>query len=106
MKAQNSKYAKKNTNETASTPPTEFKLKRSESITSVNSYFSYKSGTSSSSNNNANKLLANLTTSQKEVNLDLMYLRLCCDCGKQLEKKYKSFKDKMVQPEFANLYDV
>jgi hypothetical protein len=35
-----------------------------------------------------------------------MYLRLCCDCGKQLEKKYKSFKDKMVQPEFANLYDV
>ena len=108
VKAQTAKYSS-GSSEQAKAAPTEFKLKRSDSITSVNSYFSYKSTTSSStSESNASKLFNSLTSNytSKEVNFDIIYLRLCCDCGKQLEKKYKFFKEKIIQPEFANLYDV
>ena len=77
--------------------PTEFKLKRSDSITSLNSYF-FKTASK-------DKETAFSSKSKKEPNLDSTYLRLCFDCGSLLEKKYKLLKDKMIRPELANLYD-
>ena len=108
IKAQTTKLVA-GSNEQHKAPPTEFKLKRSDSITSVNSYFFHSSSNSSSSNSLSSALGQSKKQAKgtvKEINFDLIYLRLCFDCGKLLEKKYKSFKDRMVQPEFANLYDV
>lgn len=82
---------------TNSTEEIEFKLKRSDSITSVNSYF-FKSTQESKEKLN--------TKDKSPLNTDQTYLRLCFDCGRLLEKKYKSLKDKIIRPEFANLYDV
>ncbi|RNA41431.1 rabenosyn-5-like [Brachionus plicatilis] len=73
----------------------EFKLKRSDSITSINSYF-FKSTQSAGDGPN-----------QKSISsFDQMHLRLCLNCGLILEKKYNIQKDKIIRPEFASLYDI
>jgi hypothetical protein len=60
----------------------ELKFKRSNSNTSIES----------SGNSNDN---------QKEV-----YIRLCIDCSRLLNKKYQSMKDKSIKPKIFSLYDV
>jgi hypothetical protein len=80
----------------------EFKLKRSESLTSVNSsYFFNKSNNSdkSSINNGDNHL-------KKVPDLEQFYLRLCCNCSDRLEKKYKTLKDKSIKSKFSAYYEV
>ncbi|CAF0796127.1 unnamed protein product [Brachionus calyciflorus] len=76
----------------------EFKLKRSDSITSMNSYFFRQ-------NNSLNSSESPSKTTNPNLNFDQMYLRLCFNCGLILEKKYNIQKDKIIKPEFANLYD-
>lgn len=81
----------------------EFKLKRSESLTSVNSsYFFNKSNNSdkSSMNNGGDNHL------KKVPDLEQFYLRLCCNCSDRLEKKYKTLKDKNIKSKFSAYYEV
>lgn len=73
----------------------EFKLKRSDSMTSINSYF-FKPTQSNAENSNQ----------KSSTLLNQIHLRLCLNCGLILEKKYNIQKDKIIRPEFANLYDV
>lgn len=75
----------------------EFKLKRSDSVTSVNSYF-FKA----SSNDSGKK--PNETPSQSD--LEQIYLRLCLNCSAVLEKKYKTLKDKLMKSKFTECYNV
>jgi hypothetical protein len=84
---------------------TEFKLKRSDSLTDVNSlsFFKLFDQDNVENENGKNK---NAKSNKKVLNLDQVYLRICFDCGRILEKKYKSLKDKIVRPIFDNLYDV
>ena len=60
----------------------ELKFKRSNSNTSIES----------SGNSNDN---------QKEV-----YIRLCIDCSRLLNKKHQTMKDKSIKPKIFSLYDV
>lgn len=64
-------------------------------MTSVNSYF-FKSTQSNSEN----------SIQKSSSSIEQMHLRLCLNCGLILEKKYNIQKDKIIRPEFANLYDV
>lgn len=63
----------------------------------MNSYFFRQNATNKDESMNKN----NATLS-----LDQLFLRLCCNCGQTLEKKYNIQKDKIIKPEFSNLYDV
>ncbi len=96
----------------------EFKLRRADSITSVNSYF-FKSNSDSNQQQTDNNDLAKKSFglsklsfgkmgsyNQAKSNPDQTYLRLCFDCGLTLEKKYKQLKDKTVRSHFSILYDV
>lgn len=74
---------------------TEFKIKRADSMTSVNSYFGGNSSESGS-----------VEKSGKIPKKDQMFLRLCGDCGRILEKKFKSFKDNASNNKFTSKYDV
>ena len=79
---------------------TEFKLKRSDSMSSVNSYFFKSTGSDHS--------LSSSPSSKKTVAHDLehIYLRLCLNCCALLEKKYKVLKDKLIKSNFTDLYNV
>jgi hypothetical protein len=65
---------------------TELKFKRSNSDTSISSH--------NFDNHDANN-------GQKDV-----YIRLCVDCGRLLNKKYQSMRDKSNRPKIFTLYDV
>lgn len=77
----------------------EFKLRRADSINSVNSYF-FKQNPSHQTSTNNEQL------NKKKINSDQIYLRLCMNCSGLLEKKFKSFKDRLIRPQFLNIYDV
>ena len=81
----------------------EFKLRRSDSITSLNSYFSFKPAVVNSGEQEPPQTLAE---SSHQVKLDQIFLRLCMNCSHLLEKKYNSFRDKMVKPTFVSHYEV
>ncbi len=85
-------------------------MRRSDSISSVNSYF-FKSTSTSSDNQKLNNTfdfsaLKFGISQPNQSNLDQIFLRLCFDCGVSLEKKYKVLKDKIVRSTFSNLYGV
>jgi len=84
---------------------TEFRLRRSESINSVNSYFFTSSNLNSSAISQSNNNNEQQNKEKKKINLDQTYLRLCMNCSKLLEKKFKSFKEKMIRPAFVTIYD-
>ena|SRR5579883_690229 len=74
----------------------EFKLKRSDSVTSVNSYF-FKTGASEQGKN---------SFPHQNHNLAQIYLRLCLNCSAILEKKYRVLKDKLIKSKFTEYYNV
>ncbi len=76
----------------------EFKLRRSESINSVNTYI-FKSHPTVETNSNNEQI------NKKKPNLDLIYLRLCMNCSDLLAKKFQSIRDKLIRPIFLNIYD-
>ena len=84
---------------------TEFKLRRSESINSVNSLFFTSSNLNSASTTSPNSTYNEGNKEKKKINLDQTYLRLCMNCSKLLEKKFKSFKEKMIRPTIVAIYD-
>ena len=80
----------------------EFKLRRSDSITSLNSYFSFKPNVANSGEQEPHTL----AESTHQIKLEQIFLRLCMNCSHLLEKKYNSFRDKMVKPTFVSHYEV
>ncbi len=84
---------------------TEFKLRRSESINSVNSLFFTSSNLNSALTTSSNSTNNEGNKEKKKINLDQTYLRLCMNCSKLLEKKFKSFKEKMIRPTIVAIYD-
>jgi hypothetical protein len=86
----------------------EFRLKRADSITSVNSYFTNDSAKTSRTSFPVSSLLSSVGVVNKKapLNFEQLHLRLCLNCGLALEKKYKSVKDKIIKPKIINLYDV
>lgn len=86
---------------------TEFRLRRSESINSVNSYF-FKSP-HHNHNHHHHSQTNNHSESQslkKKLDLNQIFLRLCINCSTIVEKKYKSYREKLVRTQFAALYEV
>lgn len=83
----------------------EFKLRRSDSITSANSYF-FKSTSSSDPSLSGSSSAAKKNASKHNHDLDQIYLRLCLNCSDLLEKKYKRLKDKLIKSKFTDYYNV
>lgn len=75
----------------------EIKLRRSDSITSLNSYF-FKSNIKKSEGDQHLSKKNNLQINQ-------IYIRLCFNCSHLVEKKFSSFKDKLSKPLLINHYD-
>ena len=84
------------------TKSSEFKLRRSQSITSLNSYL-FKTNKKKSKETLHD---GTSTTTTQKFDTSLIYLRLCINCSALLEKKYKSCRDKMTKPVFVAQYDV
>ncbi len=83
----------------------EFKLRRSESITSLNSYF-FKTNKKSRETKMNNKNNNSEDTPLQKFDTSQIYLRLCINCSSLLEKKFKSCRDKITKPVFVAKYDV
>lgn len=81
--------------------PAELKLRRSDSITSLNSYF-FKSTKTHNDHTTRKSMDPKLTS---KIQLSQVFIRLCFDCSNLLKKKYKSSRDKMVKPSFVSHYD-
>ena len=96
----------------------EFKLKRSDSITSLNP-FTVKSLVASSLSvaskvdERASSLMrfgssgsAASSSSKEPLDAEHVYMRLCKDCSRAIEKKYESLREKAMRPKIVELYDV
>jgi len=82
----------------------EFKLRRADSLNSLSSYV--PDGQALKSSFNKLNLNAKSSKQQQQVNLESVFLRLCQNCGLNLERKYKFLKGKIGNPAFTSLYDV
>lgn len=76
----------------------EIKLRRSDSITSLNSYF-FKS-------NKKQVEGEEQLTKKNNLQMNQVYIRLCFNCSHLVEKKFSLFKDKLTKPLLINHYDV
>lgn len=81
----------------AGEPSQEFKLRRSNSITSLNSYFFHNKQVTVTKSTD----ISGLTKNQKS----LIFLRLCPNCSFLCEKVYRSSKDKQTKSTFVDYYD-
>ena len=95
-------FLKKSSQQVDYSSTDEFKLRRADSLNSLSSYVPDGQALKSS----FNKLNLNGKSNKQHVNLDSAFLRLCQNCGLNLERKYKFLKNKIGNPAFTSLYDV
>ena len=99
-------FLKQSSQQVDSSSVDEFKLRRADSLNSLSSYVPDGQALKSSFNKLNLNAKSNKQQQQQQVNLESVFLRLCQNCGLNLERKYKFLKGKIGNPAFTSLYDV